>query len=187
VSLLNDCKYGHDIKGNTLRLTLLKSAVRPDAAADKGRHLFTYSLLPHAGDWRTGETVREAHQLNNPLFGALVGPQDGPLPPHHSFVSVDADHVMVETVKRVEDCAARENCTGDGWIVRVYDWQQRRSEGVRLRFGRPVQHAVGCNLVETAEHAVKYEGHCVVFDLRPFEIKTFKVWLETDVHPRNLP
>ncbi len=54
VSLLNDCKYGHDIRGNTLRLTLLKSALRPDAAADKGRHTFTYCLLPHGGDWREG-------------------------------------------------------------------------------------------------------------------------------------
>jgi alpha-mannosidase len=73
------------------------------------------------------------------------------------------------------DCA-----DGDGasvWIVRVYDWQQRRNEGVRLTFGRPVKHAVACNLIEETEGAVRYEGNEVIFTIRPFEIKTFKVWL----------
>ena len=31
VSLLNDCKYGHDIKADVLRLTLLRSTTSPDA------------------------------------------------------------------------------------------------------------------------------------------------------------
>jgi alpha-mannosidase len=48
VSLLNDCKYGHDIKDNVIRLTLLKSATYPDVEADQGEHVFTYSLLPLA-------------------------------------------------------------------------------------------------------------------------------------------
>ena len=181
VSLLNDCKYGHDIKANVLRLSLLKSAVHPDTAADKGHHVFTYSLLPHAGDWRAGGTVPEAYALNYPLLAALVGPQEGSLPNEHSFVSVDADHVIVESVKRAEDCVARPDCTegleDSVWVVRVYDWQQRRSQGVRLTFGRPVRHAVACSVIEDAEAPVRYEGHEVIFDIKPFEIRTFKVWL----------
>ena len=35
VSLLNDCKYGYDIKDNRLRLSLVKSATHPDYAADQ--------------------------------------------------------------------------------------------------------------------------------------------------------
>ena len=49
VSLLNNCKYGHSIKDNVVRLSLLKSAVFPDTTADKGEHEFIYSLLPHRG------------------------------------------------------------------------------------------------------------------------------------------
>ncbi len=60
VSLLNDCKYGHDVKGHTMRLTLLRSAIYPDPEADQGVHEFSYSLLPHQGDWRT-DTVRQAY------------------------------------------------------------------------------------------------------------------------------
>lgn len=36
VSLLNDCKYGYDVRGNTLRLSL-RSSVDPDPQADEGR------------------------------------------------------------------------------------------------------------------------------------------------------
>ncbi|MCP4642928.1 MAG: alpha-mannosidase, partial [bacterium] len=42
VSLLNDCKYGYDIKDNVMRLSLLRSPVDPDPHADEGEHHFTY-------------------------------------------------------------------------------------------------------------------------------------------------
>ena len=52
VALLNDGKYGHSLLHNTLGISLLKGAIFPDASADIGQHRFTYSLLPHQGDWR---------------------------------------------------------------------------------------------------------------------------------------
>ena len=51
VALLNDGKYGHSVHGNVLTLSLLRSPLYPDPTADEGEHHFTYSLLPHAGDW----------------------------------------------------------------------------------------------------------------------------------------
>src|SRR5699024_2578924 len=47
VSLLNDSKYGYDIKGNIMRLSLLRSPKWPDEHADIAHHAFTYSLYPH--------------------------------------------------------------------------------------------------------------------------------------------
>ncbi|WP_322907473.1 alpha-mannosidase [Paenibacillus campi] len=73
VSLLNDCKYGYDIKDHTLRLSLLKSAIHPDPMADYGQHQFTYSLYPHSGDWLDGGTVQEAWQLNAPCTTIPAG------------------------------------------------------------------------------------------------------------------
>jgi alpha-mannosidase len=63
VSLLNDCKYGYDIKDNCMRITLLRSPVDPDPDADKGIHEMCYSLLPHAGDFRQGRTVQAGYEL----------------------------------------------------------------------------------------------------------------------------
>lgn len=169
VSLLNDCKYGHDVRDNVLRLTLIKSAVSPDPAADRGEHRFTYSLLPHAGDWKAQDVLQEAGDLNNPLFcGEIPARQAGRLPQAFRFAGVDAEHVVVETVKKAEQ--------GEAWIVRLYECQQSRAGRVRLRFGLPIARAAECNLVEEEERPAEFQGEALFFPIQPFEIKTFKVW-----------
>jgi alpha-mannosidase len=35
-AVLNDCKYGVSVQGNSINLTLLKSALAPDMTADRG-------------------------------------------------------------------------------------------------------------------------------------------------------
>ncbi|HZG87080.1 alpha-mannosidase [Paenibacillus sp.] len=169
VALLNDCKYGYDAKDNTLRLTLIKSPVEPDETADRGRHEFTYALLPHAGGWREGRVVEEAYDLNVPLLAAeRTARPDGELPGCGGFASLSCDHAMVETVKKAED--------DDACIVRVYEYKQCRADGIRLAFGRPIRRAALCNLVEEGEAPVAVSGGELEFSLRPFEIKTFKIW-----------
>lgn len=169
VALLNDCKYGHDIKGNVMRLTLIKSATSPDAMADQGHHEFTYSLLPHVGDWRDGNVAREAYALNYPLMAAqLLSQPQGKLPAQSQFATVDAENVIIETVKKAED--------EEAWIVRVYEHQQSRRAAVTLALGQPIQRVVECNLVEEGEVPVHFEGQQIVFPISPYEIKTFKVW-----------
>ena len=170
VSLLNDCKYGHDVKENTLRLTLIKSAVHPDETADQGKHLFTYALLPHAGDWRSGGVAREAYELNYPVFAKRIeGPQEGHLPEKFCFVEVDAENVIIECLKKAED--------GEAWIVRVYENMQYRSTA-RLTFGKSILRAMECNLMEEDDRAVEHDRDGLDFSIAPFEIKTFKVWFE---------
>ncbi len=68
VALLNDCKYGYDAKPNCLRLTLLRSPLWPDPAADRGIHQFTYAIYPHSGNWQTAQTSHYGYQLNIPLL-----------------------------------------------------------------------------------------------------------------------
>jgi alpha-mannosidase len=67
VSILNTGKYGADVKGSCLRLSLLRSPLWPDPYSDRGMHQFTYALYPHAGGWESAQTVTFAHQLNCPL------------------------------------------------------------------------------------------------------------------------
>ncbi|XHR29446.1 MAG: alpha-mannosidase [Chthoniobacteraceae bacterium] len=82
VALLNDCKYGYDIHENVMRLSLLRSPTAPDPTADRGRHLFTYALLPHMGDLRQGRVIEEAYCLNAPLRSDRIDSHGGPLPPY---------------------------------------------------------------------------------------------------------
>ena len=100
VSLLNDCKYGHDVKDNVMRLTLLKSGIEPDPNADHGHHEFIYSLLPHSGDWYEGQTTKEAYELNFPLRAVYADSSAGLLPSTDSFIQVKGESVILETVKK---------------------------------------------------------------------------------------
>ncbi|UCE08203.1 MAG: alpha-mannosidase, partial [bacterium] len=47
VSLLNRAKYGGDIHGHAMRLSLLRSPKWPDPMADMGKHHIEYALFPH--------------------------------------------------------------------------------------------------------------------------------------------
>jgi alpha-mannosidase len=178
ISLLNDSKYGHDVHDNVVRLTLLKSAIYPDAHADEGLHRFTYSLLPHVGDWREAQSVRRAYELNAPVV-CVAGQRKVPsLPPapaggrgSASFLQVESTHVIVETVKPAED--------GDGLIVRLYEAHNQRGGGT-LTFVTSILSAHECNLLEEPIGEVSFQGKTLSFQVRPFEIKTFRIRLASE-------
>jgi alpha-mannosidase len=68
IALLNDSKYGYDILGTRLRMSLVRSAYEPDAIADLGQHEIRFSFLPHPGDWRAAGVVQSALSFNQPLL-----------------------------------------------------------------------------------------------------------------------
>ncbi|WP_026691908.1 alpha-mannosidase [Peribacillus kribbensis] len=162
VSLLNDCKYGHDIKDNVMRLTLLKSATYPDIKADQGEHLFTYSLLPHAGSWYEGNTVRHAWELNNPLTYAEGQTESV------SLFSVSASNVIVDAVKKAEN--------EDALIIRLHEFAGARGK-VELRSDRSIESWQECDLMERSISEIQEEKG-FAFDIKPYEIKTFMVKLK---------
>ena len=174
LSLLNDCKYGHDIQdntpqGTTIRLSLLRSPTMPDPDADQGEHTFTYSLWPHRGRWGA-DTLREAYGLNDPVFVGEVGSEQlevssEPLPVT-SFVAVDREHVVIETVKVAED--------GNGVIVRLYEAQRRRGL-VTLTAGFGLAAATRTNLLEDNQESLPITGQQVQFPIRPYEIVTLRL------------
>jgi alpha-mannosidase len=106
-----------------------RSPIGLDATGDQGWHEFTYSLLPHAGTWRESDVIHEAYALNDPLMARLISGshnQFGDLPSTYAWVEVDADHVLLETVKKAED----ENA----WIVRMYECKQFEIKTFKIWF-----------------------------------------------------
>jgi alpha-mannosidase len=168
VSLLNDCKYGYDIKDQTMRLTLIKSGVYPDPAADQGEHSFTYSLYPHGGDWFEGETVKEAYELNYPLQTVISQANKGGQPQQKSFIEVEAESTILETVKKAEN--------SEDLILRFYEYGNRR-EKVKVKLDFKLKEIKECNLIEEDLAEAESEDAAFEFKIKPYEIKTFKVKL----------
>ncbi len=167
VSLLNDCKYGHDIHDNVLRLSLLRSPTIPDPEADQGNHRFTYSLLPHSGTWE-GSTPAQAYALNDPVIAFVSAPQNRAKHPAEmqSFVQVSDPHVIIETVKRAED--------GHGYIVRLYENQRRRGE-ITLQTVFSLASVHRCTLLEENQEPLAHLDTLVRFTIKPYEIVTLRL------------
>lgn len=167
VALLNDCKYGYDIKGNTMRLSLLRGPIRPDPFADEGEHRFSYALLPHPGTWQQAGVLEAAYALNVPLKTQALEPATNPtLPSQQSFVSFDKPGVVIEAVKVSED--------GDAVIVRFYEGYGSRGKAT-MSLNLPVSQAVRADLLERDGEALALEDGRITFDLKPFEIVTVKL------------
>lgn len=166
VSLMNDCKYGYDIKDGVMRLTLLKSAKDPNVDADREMHRFTYSLYPHKGDFREAGTVKSAYSLNCPLYAKVEGPHPGLLPESMSLVGTDAVNVFIEVVKKAEDT--------DDVIIRLYECHNRRTP-VRLTFFKKLANVWECDLMEKDLSGLAHEENHFDFEIKPYEIKTFKL------------
>lgn len=180
VSLLNNCKYGHDVHGNLMQLTLLKRPTYPSEVADEGRHSFTYSLLPHKGALKDADTVREGYMLNFPMYavkadGSVKAGKEAKnakakkrtLPEEWSPVFSDSENLVIETVKEAE--------YGDEIIVRGYESRNfRGTAGFTLGFD-----AKEVWLSDLSEHKLeKLElegGRTFKVPYRPFEIITLLI------------
>lgn len=165
VSLLNNCKYGHDIKDGNMRLTLLKSSCDPNPDADKEVHYLTYSIYSHNGDWKEGQTSQKAYELNTPFITTVEEAHKGQLPSKLSLAKVDRDNVMIEVIKKAED--------SDDLIIRMYEFHNKRSN-VTLEFFKDIKEIKECNLLERDLEELSPVGNKVSFIIKPYEIKTFK-------------
>ena len=166
VSMLNDCKFGHDIHDGVMRLTMLKCATYPNPDADKERHQFTYSIYPHKGSWKQGGTVAQAYGLNNPLTAVYAPAQSGSLPSVLSAASTNCENVVAEVVKKAED--------SDELVVRVYECYNRRTK-VHLTLPKAPKQVRLVNLLEHDQGEVEVKDQGFDFTIHPYEILTFKV------------
>ena len=190
VALLNDGRYGHDIHGSVIRLSLLRSPTTPDPDADQGIHELTYSLLPHLGAWPSGDVVAHGYALNRPL--RLIPPREtgnskGSMPAPQPLVWVEDGAIIPEAVKRASE--------GNDVVVRLYESAGSRTMGV-VHCALPIVHVIETDLLErplTAEMSPAYpdwiasraashdapevrdDGWSCEF--RPYEIRTFRITL----------
>lgn len=157
VALMNDCKYGYDIKDNVLRISLLRSGLQPDHLQDLGRHQFTYALLPHKGDFVAGGVVQSAYALNNPM-DVYEGAQKETA---GSFFTLDNGQIEIDAVKKSED--------GQYLVVRFHDFAGARQK-VELRPSFAYKAWAESDLMERP--ISEFTDGRVAMELHPYEIKT---------------
>lgn len=172
-SILSDTKYGFDTKGNTIRLTLVRTSYEPDPDPDRGRHSFTYSIYPHKGGWKEAHTERKGYELNHKLFASYVESKQRTLPQTKSFIDVKSNNCVVTCFKKAED--------NDDMILRIYESKGIESN-VIIDFGIEVKKVEEVDLIEKSKvekskenSVLSLNGPKLRFKISPYEIKTFRI------------
>ena len=166
VSLMNDCKYGHDVHDGVMMLSLLRSPTFPNPEADRGEMTFTYSLYPHAGKLCDSDTPRRAYYLNYPLAAVKATGDNNTLPAEYSAISLDVNHVICETVKEEEQ--------GEGTVLRLYESKNICGK-VTLTVGLGAKKAYLCDMLENELCELEVNDGKITLDVKGFEIITVKL------------
>lgn len=161
-AVLNDCKYGVNVVGNNINLTLLRAPLAPDETADRGRQEFTYAFYCWNGPFADCDLVREGYDLNAPVLTASGAAGEC------SLFAPDAPNVVIETVKPAEDGSK-------DIVVRLYE-SKRTATRCTLTTTLPLTSAVETDMLEEAEpQKLSCDGGKVALDFRAFEIKTVRL------------
>jgi alpha-mannosidase len=166
VALINDCKYGFDVRGSTMRMSLLRSPKAPDPECDMGVHRFSYTLLPHFGPYHYAGIVSAAYAFNAPVRHAFLEPGAGEAGRLPALVACEDRNIVVEAVKKAEDSSAI--------VVRVYECHNSRGHAKLFTARKPVA-AFLCDLEENEIGELELSQGLVGFDYKPFEIITIKL------------
>lgn len=157
VAFVNEGLYGVGAQDNRVTLSLLRAPLRPDILADRGRHMFCYQILPHAGGPVEAGVERFALEQNVPLRRpALPAERPEPLRRLLADLAQADDNLALQAMKRSED--------GTAVIVRLCETDGSRGA---VRMSTPVQPV---DLLEDVQGEPVAE-----LPYRPFEILSFAV------------
>lgn len=164
VSLINDSKYGGDRDGEKIKLSLIS---HPEFEKQN----MLYSLYPHKGGWKEGNTPRVSYEVNYPLIGKIVENHSGVLPPSYSFLKAEPENIIVSVVKKHED-------TKDA-ILRIYETTGKNTDA-KIIFGEEVLEAFETDMIEwekVSENLSISQGKILNLKFSPYEIKTLRIKL----------
>ena len=166
VALINESKHGYDIKGNQMRLTLLRAPDNPDPLADRGYHTFAYTLYPHQGDFTDGQVVQKGFEFNEPFLVFRSDTHAGELKKSHSFLQINPPSVIVNVLKKAED--------DNDFVIRLYN-TSAKSEKVTVQFDRSLSFVKEVNLIEDIIEDNFAEKDHFFFNIHAYEIRSFKI------------
>ncbi len=192
VSVFSDSKYGWIMKDEkSLRLTVLhspKNYYRMDSVQgmlDFGLNRYGYAIYSHKGGFNNG-TQLYARFFNQPVTAFVTDNHSGTLGSEYSFGSISNEDVIVRAIKKAED--------GDEIIVRFNEGANKKARNVEFVLGKGIASAREVNGMEEDKASATVIGGKLVFDIDPYEVKSFAITLadckegrKTAVTPVELP
>lgn len=179
VSILSDCKYGWDKPNdNTLRLTCIHTpagAFTKDARQDLqdiGRNIFSFAIYSHKSTSLTNtQLVSECFNKKLTAF-QTSSRRDGSLDDSFSLIKVDNKNVIVRAIKKAMD--------GDSIIIRVNESTGKAQKNVTISAFGEITEAYNVYASEEVISPASIKDGTIVFDLKPFEVKSFRIKIKSE-------
>ena len=162
-AIVADGPRGYDIRGDALRLTLLRSPRFPDPSADIGSQHLEWSVMLTPGDPLLSGIEETAARIAHPIRIIDGAPQ---LP--ICGITLDVPGALISAIKPADDD------TND-IIIRVWESRGGRTSGT-LRVANATT-VIPCDALENPTESALESLSVGVFDLslRPFQIATLRV------------
>ncbi len=175
VSIFSDSKYGWVFKdSHSLLLTVLhtpKYYYRADSVQgmmDMGLNRYGYALYAHKGDFTNG-TQFYARAFHQPLTAFVTSRHPGSLESAFGFAQLNNPGVILRAMKKAED--------SDEVIVRFNEGAGMHAGNTYFTLGTGILEAREVNTTEDPVGPAQVVDGNLVFDLEPFEVKTFALTL----------
>ena len=179
VSIFSDCKYAWDKPAdNMLRLTCIHTpagAFTKDARQDLqdiGRNIFSFGIFSHKGAL-SSKTSQQSQFFTYPLTAFQTSSKrSGALGSSFSLFKVSSSNVIIRAVKKSDE--------DDDIIIRVNSSSHKEIKNASIAFFADIEEAFETYASEKVIKKAKFEKNSLVFSLKPYEVKTFKLKLICD-------
>ncbi|CAL8089914.1 unnamed protein product [Orchesella dallaii] len=192
VSIINDSKYGFQIKENVIKLSLLRSPKAPDENCDMHQHVIRYGLLPHIGSFQSASTIRNAYEFNSnfDIYSYEMANVSGDIKRHLpcNVIATSHEAVIPEVVKLANDAPDNTVC------IRLYESFGSSPSNVVIKLRFPARKVVECDGMENLlagnsalipiseqelidEHGVATRYFSFQTDFSPFQIRSFLIFM----------
>ncbi len=192
VSVFSDSKYAWIMKDeSSLRLTAIhtpKNSYRHDSVQSMlefGLNRYGYAIYSHSGDLTNG-TQLNARFFNQPATAFITDNHSGALASEYSFGAISNPNVIIRAIKKAEN--------SDEIVIRVNEGANLPADNVGIFLGKGIISARELNGVEDEIGPATVVEGSLVFNLAPYEVKTFAVTLAdckegtvTEQHVVELP
>jgi alpha-mannosidase len=171
-ALLDDGKFGRSVEAGTIGLSLLRGTCWPGPGLDRGRHRFTYALMPHAGDFRAAGVPAAADEVAEPWVVLPLAPDSGGgAGTWQPFEITASDPLGVEI--------ACYKPAADGSSDRILRLVERRGgvQEVTLRWPDAPREVVAVDLLERPlpDQPLDPQGDRIRIVLQPFRIVSLRL------------
>ena len=177
VSVFSDCKYAWDKpEDNTLRLTCIHTpagAFTKDARQDLqdlGRNMFSFGIFSHKGEL-SSKTSQQSQFFTHPLVAFQTSSRrEGKLTDSFSMLKVSSNNVIVRAVKKCDE--------DEAVIIRVNSSSDKEIKNASIALFADIEECTETLADEkTVIKKIKADKNSFSFNLKPYEVKTFKIKL----------